>query len=92
MFQTNKTANNNNNINNVNKSDSNSPSLNFINEGTTIDGKINSEKDLRIAGRVDGEATCNGKIIVTSSAHIEGNLVSADADITGTVQGKLNYQ
>jgi cytoskeletal protein CcmA (bactofilin family) len=84
MFQNKKTTNNT--VNNIN---SESPTLNVISEGTKIEGTINSEKDIRIAGRVDGEAICNGKIIITNTAHIEGDLVSADADITGTVQGKL---
>ncbi len=66
-----------------------SPSLNMISEGTRIKGSINSQNDLRIAGKVDGEALCKGKIIVTSTAHLDGNVISVDADIAGTIEGTI---
>jgi cytoskeletal protein CcmA (bactofilin family) len=66
-----------------------SPSLNMISEGTKIKGSINSQTDLRIAGQIDGEANCKGKIIVSSTAHLDGNVTSVDADIAGKVEGTI---
>ena len=66
-----------------------SPSLNMISEGTKIKGSINSQTDLRIAGQIDGEALCKGKIIVSSTAHLDGNVTSVDADIAGKIEGTL---
>ncbi len=66
-----------------------SPSLNMISEGTRIKGTISSENDIRIAGRVDGEALCKGKLIVTSTARVDGNVIATDADIAGTIDGTL---
>lgn len=73
----------------VNGTSQKSPSLNMISEGTIIKGTIKSQNDLRIAGRSEGEAICKGKVIVSSSAHIEGNIASADADIAGKVEGTI---
>lgn len=65
------------------------PTLNMISEGTHIKGTINSKSDLRIAGKIDGDCICKGKIIVTSSANLSGNMISADADISGNVEGTV---
>lgn len=79
----------NKNHKNVNGTAQKSPSLNMISEGTKIKGTISSQNDIRIAGKLDGEAICKGKIIVTSSAHLDGDLTSADADIAGNVSGSI---
>lgn len=75
--------------NNVNGTTQKSPSLNMISEGTKIKGTIKSQNDIRIAGRLEGEAICKGKIILSSSAHIDGNISSAEADIAGNVEGTI---
>lgn len=66
-----------------------SPSLNMISEGTKIKGTISTQNDIRIAGKLDGEAICKGKIIVTSAAHLDGDITSVDADIAGNVSGTV---
>lgn len=73
----------------VNGTSQKSPSLNMISEGTKIKGTIQSQNDIRIAGRLDGEAICKGKVIVSSSAHLEGNISSVEADIAGKVEGTI---
>jgi len=69
---------------------SQSPSLNMISEGTKVKGTINSESDIRIAGKVIGEAISKGKLIVASKGSLEGNLKAAEADVAGNVQGELH--
>ena len=63
------------------------PSLNMISEDTKLKGTLNSQADLRIAGQIEGEIVCKGKVIITSSAKIDGNITSLDADIAGQVLG-----
>lgn len=75
--------------NKVNGTAQKSPSLNMISEGTTIKGTIKSQNDLRIAGRLEGEAICKGKVIISSSAHIDGNIASVDADVAGKIEGTI---
>ncbi|MEX2601406.1 MAG: polymer-forming cytoskeletal protein [Balneolaceae bacterium] len=66
-----------------------SPALNMISEGTRLKGDLNSQNDIRIAGRLTGEAVSKGKIILTSSGKIEGNIKAKDADIAGKLEGEL---
>lgn len=73
----------------VNGSKNQSPTLNMISEGTTVKGTINTENDIRIAGNTDGEVISKGKLIVTSSGHVEGGVDALDADIAGKVEGEL---
>ncbi|MEX2435193.1 MAG: polymer-forming cytoskeletal protein [Balneolaceae bacterium] len=80
---------NNKDKNKVNGTSPQSPSLNMISEGTTLKGTINSQNDIRVAGRVNGEAISKGKLILTSSGVVEGNVKSAEADIAGKVEGEL---
>lgn len=65
------------------------PSLNMISEDTKLKGTLNSQADLRIAGQVEGEIICKGKVIITSSAKIDGNITSLEADIAGQILGTL---
>tara|TARA_R100001143_G_scaffold63545_1_gene71646 strand:+ start:61822 stop:62253 length:432 start_codon:yes stop_codon:yes gene_type:complete len=73
----------------VNNNASGTPSLNMISEDTKLKGTLNSQADLRIAGQIDGEIVCKGKVIITSSAKIDGNITSIDADIAGQVLGTV---
>lgn len=72
---------------NVNGTAQKSPSLNMISEDTRIKGSINTQTDMRVAGRLDGEIFCKGKCIVTGSAKVDGNVTSVDADIAGSIIG-----
>lgn len=65
------------------------PSLNMISEDTKLKGMINSQTDLRIAGQVEGEILCKGKLIITSSAKVDGNITTNGADIAGQVLGTI---
>jgi cytoskeletal protein CcmA (bactofilin family) len=73
----------------VNESTPKTPSLNLISEGTKIKGTITSQNDLRISGRLEGEAICKGKIIVASTAKVDGNITTVEADIAGNITGTL---
>lgn len=73
----------------VNGTTSQSPNLNMISEGTKVKGTINSQNDVRIAGKINGEVISKGKLIVTSSGEIEGDIKVADSDIAGKVEGTI---
>lgn len=72
-----------------NKSGKNLPSVNMISEGTHMKGTLQTKNDLRIAGTLDGEATAKGKIIVSSTGKIDGNIEAVDADIAGNIEGEV---
>ena len=87
MFNNNKKKNSESM--NANKSGKNLPSVNMISEGTTLNGTIQTKNDVRIAGTLDGEAKAKGKIIVSSSGNVDGNIEAVDADIAGKVDGEV---
>lgn len=73
----------------VSASKNQTPSLTMISEGTNFNGTINTENDIRIAGKTDGELNTKGKLIVTSTGVVEGNIHVMDADIAGKIEGEL---
>lgn len=74
---------------NSNKSGKSLPSVNMISEGTTLNGTLTTKNDLRVAGTLDGEANAKGKIIVSSTGKVDGNIEAVDADIAGKVDGEV---
>lgn len=72
-----------------NNTDKNLPSVNMISEGTTLEGTLKTKSDIRIAGVIDGEANAKGKVIVSSTGEIKGNIKAVDADVAGKVDGEI---
>jgi cytoskeletal protein CcmA (bactofilin family) len=63
--------------------------LNRIVEGTVIDGEIKSESNIRIDGHVKGHTTTKGRLVVGPNGIIEGEVICANADIEGQLNGKI---
>ncbi len=63
--------------------------LNRIVEGTVIEGEIRSESSIRIDGKVLGATTTKGKLVVGVSGIIDGEVVCQNADIEGTITGRI---
>jgi cytoskeletal protein CcmA (bactofilin family) len=68
---------------------SNQPSITIIAEGSLIKGSISVTSDFRLAGKIDGDVTSEGKCIIASTATVLGDITSPDSDIAGTVTGNL---
>lgn len=66
--------------------------INSIMEGTSIEGEIRSDSNIRIDGRVKGTVNVRGRVIVGQSGVIEGEVICQSSDIEGTVIGKINCQ
>ena len=66
-----------------------SPSVDIIESTTKIIGDIFSEADFRIDGIVEGNITTNGKIVVGKSGKINGKINCSNADISGSISGKI---
>ena len=64
-------------------------SLNLIGNGTEIVGDIKLKGDLRVDGKVSGNIQCESKVVLGAHGMVKGNIVSAHADISGTVNGNL---
>ena len=67
-----------------------SSSINLIGAGTTIEGDVKSNGDIRIDGTVIGTVTSKAKVVIGSTGNIEGDINCQNADISGSVKGKTN--
>lgn len=88
MFNNNK-KNKGSNVN-TNSSGKGLPSVNMISEGTTLNGNLTTKNDIRIAGKLEGEAKANGKLIVSSTGSVDGDVESSEADIAGELKGEIH--
>lgn len=68
----------------------NSPEkLNRIVDGTSIEGDIKSDSNIRIDGRLKGTINTKGKLVIGATGTIEGEIHCEHADIEGTFIGKI---
>jgi len=68
----------------------NSPErLNRIVEGTSIEGIITSESNIRIDGIVKGTISTKGRLVVGTTGVIEGDVICQNADIEGQIKGTM---
>lgn len=76
----------------VGSSSTSSSHINTLVEGTSAEGTITTNNDLRIDGQVNGTINCGGKLIVGPTGHVEGDISSQNAVIEGRVQGNIIIQ
>ena len=84
MFKGNKEAMATGNVNSPDK-------LNRIVEGTSIEGEIISEGNIRIDGKVKGNLS--GEVIsILSSGSVDGSISGTSVNVDGNVSGKVSVQ
>jgi len=62
---------------------------NVFASGTSLTGKIETEADFRLDGRVEGEINCKGKIVIGPKGCVKGNIMTVNAEILGQVEGVI---
>lgn len=76
--------------NNAGKVANRAGAVSTIAMGTTINGDMESDSDMRIDGNIIGNVYCKAKIVLGESGIIQGNLKAVNADLFGTVNGNVN--
>jgi cytoskeletal protein CcmA (bactofilin family) len=74
-------------------SSKNSPNqtiLNSIHEGTIINGEIQATGNIRIDGKINGNITSSGKIVLGEKGHISGDIKAESLDTSGLIEGNIN--
>ena len=66
-----------------------SNALNSLVKGTTVEGTITSENDIRVDGVIKGILTCKAKVIIGPTGYIDGEVRCQNAMIEGKFTGKL---
>ena len=65
---------------------------NRIEKNTKIKGDITSEADFRIDGKLEGNVTTSGKVVIGKDGYINGKVECVNADIEGKFNGELNVK
>lgn len=65
---------------------------NVIGKKTLIVGDIISDGDFRVDGTLEGTLKTKGRIIIGADGLIKGNVEASNADIEGSISGKLEVQ
>jgi cytoskeletal protein CcmA (bactofilin family) len=66
--------------------------INRIVEGTSIEGEIKCESNIRIDGIFKGNLSTKGRLVVGPAGTIDGTVVCQNAEIEGLVKGNLSVQ
>ncbi|MDR1895960.1 MAG: polymer-forming cytoskeletal protein [Prevotellaceae bacterium] len=69
-----------------------SGNVNRICEGTEINGTIKAPTDYRIDGKVEGNISCDGKVVIGDKGYIKGEIVSKNVEISGKVEGTITAE
>lgn len=78
--------------NNVDTMSSSAPSErthSVLSHAVTITGQINTKDDLRIDGCVEGNITCEGKVIIGPKGKVKGNIESQSIELMGQITGDI---
>lgn len=65
---------------------------NRIVDGTLIKGDIITLADFRLDGKLNGNFTSEGKIVIGATGEVNGDIICKSIDIEGTFSGKLKAE
>ena len=80
---------NDNKTNGVISTPSTSTSNSLV-QGTTIDGTVQAENDIRIDGAMSGTLICKGKLIIGPTGSVIGDVQCENAVIEGRFEGVMS--
>jgi cytoskeletal protein CcmA (bactofilin family) len=63
-----------------------------IAQGTKIEGNFQSSENVRLDGTVNGDFTCEKKLVVGRDGKVDGSIRAREAMIMGTVTGDVEVQ
>ena len=65
---------------------------NVLSHGTTLNGNLTTQDDIRIDGKIEGNIKSEGKIIIGNQGHVAGDIECVNLDILGKVTGNISCQ
>lgn len=60
-----------------------------IGQGATINGTVKTEGTLRVDGKIEGEITSTGDLIIGETGVVAANIVAQNVSVAGTVKGNI---
>jgi len=62
---------------------------NRINNGCVVTGRLTSDTDFRIDGKIYGDIDCNAKVVIGATGEVHGDIRCTDLTIEGSVTGNV---
>lgn len=78
--------------NNQTESSVNNNLLNIIGTGTTVNGDLVSDGDIRVDGRIEGHVTVKQRLVLGEQGIISGDIEAKDAIVAGLLKGNLKVE
>jgi len=70
----------------------NTNKINMIGVGTTIEGTISSNENIRFDGILIGSLITKGKVFIGQSGKVTGEIKCKNCEVEGVIDGKLNVE
>lgn len=64
----------------------------IIGEGTTVEGVLHIESNIRIDGKVFGEVKCQGDVTLGKEGYVENTITAQNLYIAGKVKGNVKIE
>jgi len=68
---------------------SSSVDVSILSSGVKIEGKLYSEGNMRIDGKILGDVTVNGNLTLGDSATVEGEVKAMNVTLSGSIEGSV---
>lgn len=62
---------------------------NLIGQDTSLEGSIQSSGNIRVEGKIYGDAIAKAKFVMGSEAYVSGNVRARTAEVAGKVKGNI---
>lgn len=69
-----------------------SEDVSILSSGVNIDGKLTSNGNVRIDGKVVGDVNIKGNLTLGTSAKVAGEIVAKNVSVSGKVEGTLKVE
>ena len=66
-----------------------SQTSNIIGKETVLEGSIESAGNIRIEGKVFGNAEAKAKFVMGNDAYVDGNVVARSGEVGGNIRGNI---
>ena len=63
--------------------------INLICQGTKVTGDIESNRNIRIDGQLNGKLNTTGKVVIGNTGSIEGEIICENIEISGSITGNI---
>ena len=60
-----------------------------IAQGTTIKGNLKVESNIRLEGFIEGSVTCSGRLVLSKTGKIKGNILCKNIISEGIIEGDI---